>query len=146
MTTLDRSKKIRFLVLGVLVLAAVSCSQKQPQQGPSVPAASANKTAPINAEQLAKTYGLDSFDQIEAIRYTWNAQFPGANISRAWVWEPKKNQVSFTGKDKDGKPVKGLNAFALLNALCGAENTTVSVTVTRDGKAKTYVLKRVRLL
>lgn len=106
MTTLDRSKRIRFLVLGVLVLAAVSCSQKQPQQGPSVPAASANKTAPINAEQLAKTYGLDSFDQIEAIRYTWNAQFPGANISRAWVWEPKKNQVSFTGKDKDGKPVK----------------------------------------
>jgi PDZ domain-containing protein/aspartyl protease len=46
----------------------------------------------------------------------------------------------------NGRPVKGLNAFALLNALCGAENTTVRLTVTRDGKPKTYVLKRVRLL
>jgi len=27
-------------------------------------------------EQVAKTYGLDSFGQIDAIRYTWNAQFP----------------------------------------------------------------------
>jgi len=55
---------------------------------------------------LAKTYGLDSFGQIEAIRYTWNAQFPGANISRTWTWEPKTNRVTYEGKDKDGKPVK----------------------------------------
>ena len=107
MTTLDHhSKKIRFLAFGVLVLAAVSCSRQPQQQSPSVLAESANKAAPISAEQLAKTYGLDSFDQIEAIRYTWNAQFPGANISHAWVWEPKKNQVTYEGKDKDGKPVK----------------------------------------
>jgi hypothetical protein len=28
------------------------------------------------------------------------------NLSRAWTWEPKKDQVSYEGKDKDGKPVK----------------------------------------
>lgn len=65
----------------------------------------AQQRAPI-LEQIAKAYGLDSFDKVEAIRYTWNAQFPGANISRAWVWEPKTNTVSFEGKDKDGKPLK----------------------------------------
>jgi hypothetical protein len=61
---------------------------------------------PAVAEQLAKTYGLDSFGQIDAIRYTFNLQFPGVNVSRSWVWEPKTGQVSYEGKDKDGKPVK----------------------------------------
>src|SRR5712671_3904040 len=90
MAKLGCSTTIRFLVFGVLVLAPNSWAQKRP---------------PI-LEQLAKTYGLDSYGQIEAIRYTWNAQFPGVNVSRSWVWEPKTNKVSYEGKDKDGKPVK----------------------------------------
>src|SRR5262249_6706878 len=61
---------------------------------------------PAIAEQLAKTYGLDSFGQIDAIRYTFNAQLPGVNLSHAWVWEPKTGRVSYEGKDKDGNPVK----------------------------------------
>ncbi len=81
---------IRRLTFGVLVLAATSWAQSRP---------------PI-MEKIAKTYGLDSFEQIEAIRYTWNAQFPGVNVSRSWVWEPKTGKVSFEGKDKEGKPVK----------------------------------------
>ena len=58
------------------------------------------------AEQIAKAYGLDSFGQVERIRYTWNAEFPGVNLSRTWEWEPKTGQVTYEGKDKDGKPVK----------------------------------------
>ena len=95
------TKKIRFLIFGVLVVAATSCSQK-----PAPVAEQTAKTQPVTAEQLAKTYGLDSFGQVEAIRYTWNAQFPGVNLSRAWIWEPKTGRVSYEGKDKDGKPVK----------------------------------------
>jgi hypothetical protein len=64
------------------------------------------QTRPAIAEQLAKTYGLDSFGQIDAIRYTFNVQFPGVTLSRSWVWEPKTNKISYEGKDKDGKPVK----------------------------------------
>src|SRR5216684_9029911 len=90
MTNASRVTMFRLLAFGVLVLAATSWAQKRP---------------PI-LEQLAKTYGLDSYGQIEAIRYTWNAQFPGVNVSRSWVWEPKTNKVSYEGKDKDGKPVK----------------------------------------
>jgi len=33
---------------------------------------------PAIAEQIAKTYGLDSWDQVEAIRYTFNVDWPGA--------------------------------------------------------------------
>jgi hypothetical protein len=89
MTNASRFPMIRLLFLGVLVLAVTSWAQKSP---------------PIS-EQIAKTYGLDSFGQIEAIRYTFNAK--GAlNLSRTWVWEPKTDQVSYEGKDKAGKPVK----------------------------------------
>jgi len=96
MTTLGRSKTISFLAFGVLIFTANSCSQKRS----AVP----EQTARTNAEQIARTYGLDSFDQIDAIRYTFNA--PAANLSRSWEWEPKTDTVSYDGKDKDGKPIK----------------------------------------
>jgi hypothetical protein len=78
------------LLLGVLVLAATSCSSPK---------------RPAVAEQIAKAHGLDSFGQIEAIRYTFNAEFPGVSLSRSWVWQPKTGQVSYEGKDNEGKPV-----------------------------------------
>ena len=82
---------IRLLpILGVMVLAVTSWAQQRP---------------PI-VEKLANTYGLQSFGQIEAIRYTWHAQFPGVDVSRTWTWEPKTGQITYEAKDKDGKPVK----------------------------------------
>jgi len=35
-----------------------------------------NSAAPI-LEQIAKTYGIDSWDKVEAIRYTWNGEITG---------------------------------------------------------------------
>src|SRR5258706_4911656 len=90
MTKLGRSTTIRCLFLGVLVFAATSWAQTRP---------------PI-AEQIAKTYGLDSFGQIEAIRYTFNLDLGARKLSRAWVWEPKADRISYEGKDKAGKPVQ----------------------------------------
>lgn len=55
-----------------LVLAATS------RAGELSPAAE----LPPAAEQMAKTYGLDSFGQIEDIRYTFNVEFHGVKISR----------------------------------------------------------------
>ena len=78
------------LLFGVLALAATSCSQKHSAV----------------AEPIAKTYGLDSFGQIDAIRYTFNIEFPGVNASRSWTWEPKTSQVTYEAKDKNGSPVK----------------------------------------
>jgi hypothetical protein len=82
---------IGLLLSAVLVLAPHSVAQQR---------------API-IEQIAKAYGLDSYDKVEAIRYTWNGEIPGLfKLSHAWEWEPKTNKVSYEGKDKDGKPVK----------------------------------------
>jgi hypothetical protein len=89
---LARSTAMLLLFLGLAFLAGTSRAQ----------------TRPAIVGQLAKTYGLDSFGQIETIRYTFNLQLPALNVnlSRSWVWEPKTGQVSYEGKDKDGKPVK----------------------------------------
>jgi hypothetical protein len=53
--------------LGVLILAASSWAQQRPQI----------------IEKLAKTYGLDSFGQVEAIRYTFKAEAPGVDLFRS---------------------------------------------------------------
>ena len=70
------------------------------------PATSGAQQRPPILEKLTKTYGLESFGQIESIRYTFNAEAPGLNISRSWTWEPKTDQVTYEGKDKSGNPVK----------------------------------------
>ena len=91
MKNLSRSTTIHLLIFGMLALSAASWGQQRP---------------PI-AEQIAKAYGLDSFGQIEAIRYTWSGEVPGVfKVSRTWEWNPKANTVSYEGKDKDGKAVK----------------------------------------
>lgn len=76
---------------GVLALAANSWAQKRP---------------PI-LEQIAKTYGIDSWDKVEAIRYTWNGEVTGLfKAARKWEWEPKTGKITFESTDKNGKPVK----------------------------------------
>jgi hypothetical protein len=62
---------------------------------------------PAIADQIAKTYGFDSFGQIEAIRFTFNISLgPKFKLSRSWVWEPKTDRISYDGPDKAGKPFK----------------------------------------
>lgn len=92
MTKLARSAKMCGLFLGVLLVAGIAQAQ----------------TRPPNVEQLAKTYGLDSWGQVDAVRYTFNLDLPAlkVNLSRTWTWEPKTGQVTYESKDKDGKPVK----------------------------------------
>ncbi len=92
MTKLRLYMTIPCLLLGVLLFAGTSRAQ----------------TRPAIVEQLAKTYGLDSYGQIEALRYTFNLELPAlkVNLARTWTWEPKTGAVTYESKDKDGKPVK----------------------------------------
>ena len=94
MTNLSRLDRIRLLAfsLALLILPAISCSPKRPAV----------------AEQLAKTYGLDSWGKIDAVRYTFSLDLAALNVklSRTWTWEPKTGNVTYETTDKDGKPVK----------------------------------------
>ena len=93
MTKLSSSKTIFYLLFGALVFA---------------PSSSWAQNRPPVLEQIAKTYGLDSYGQVDAIRYTFNIEIPAFKLilSRSWEWEPKTGKVSYEGKDKDGKPIK----------------------------------------
>lgn len=92
MTSSSRVTKVGFLCFAVLVFAVSARAQ----------------TRPAEVEQLAKTYGLDSWGQIDAVRYTFNLTIPALKLtlSRTWTWEPKTGNVTYETKDKDGKPVK----------------------------------------
>jgi hypothetical protein len=69
-----------------------------------LPAASGAQQLPPIAAQMAKTYGLDSFGKVEAIRYTF--AIPGLVPPHTWEWNPKTDTVTYEGKDKQGNPVK----------------------------------------
>jgi hypothetical protein len=97
MTNSKWIRKTCLLVVAMFVLAANSWAQKPPI-----------------VEQIAKAYGVDSFGQIDAIRYTFN--IPGFKLSRTWTWEPKADRVTYEGKDKDGKPVKVTYVRSQLNS------------------------------
>ena len=63
------------------------------------------QTLPPAAEQMAKTYGLDSWNRVERLRYTFNVDAGELKIARSWEWNPNTDQISYQGKGKDGKPV-----------------------------------------
>ncbi len=92
MAELSRLDAIRLLAFSLLLTALPATSWAQQQ-------------SPI-AQQIAKAYGIDAFDKIEGIRYTFDAELPGIKLSRKWEWNPQTDTVSYEGKDKEGKPVK----------------------------------------
>ena len=115
LSQLDAIRRFAFSML-LLLLPATSWAQQRP---------------PI-AEQMAKTYGLDSFGQIEAIRYTFNAELPGVELSRSWEWNPKTDTVSYEGKDKEGKPVKVTYQRSQLSSQSDAIKNEIEPSFTND--------------
>jgi hypothetical protein len=87
----SRVSLIGVLLIGVLFVASPAPAQQRP----------------AIVDQIAKTYGIDSWPQVDALRYTFHIDAgPSFKLSRSWVWEPKKDQITYEGPDKDGKPVK----------------------------------------
>src|ERR1700691_6722585 len=97
-----------------------------------VPNSWAQQRAPI-LEKIAKTYGVDSWDQIQAIRYTWNGEITGLfKAAHKWEWEPKTGKVSYEGTDKDGKPVNVSYVRTDLSSQSDAVKTQVDPSFVND--------------
>ncbi len=108
------------LIFGVLLVASASWAQQ----------------CPPAAEGLAKAYGLDSFEQIDAIRSTFNIDFPGLKISQSWIWEPKADRVTYEGKDKAGNPVK----VTYVRSQLSSQPDSVKKEIDRGGSARRVVM------
>ena len=50
-------------------------------------------------QQIAESYGLPYFGEVEKIQYTFNVNIGEKQISRFWIWEPHLNRVTFKGMD-----------------------------------------------
>lgn len=56
--------------------------------------------------QIADTYGLSSWSQVEQIRYTFNVDAGVRKMARTWTWDTKNDKVTYEGQDSAGKPTK----------------------------------------
>ena len=118
MTNLSRFDVMRLLAFSILALI--------------LPVTSWAGQRPAIAEQMAKTYGLDSFGQIEGIRFTFDAELPGLKLSRSWEWNPKTDTVSYQGTDKTGKPVTATYQRSQLGSQSEAIKTKIDPAFIND--------------
>lgn len=80
---------IIMLVFGILGLTG-SCSQRENP----------------DALNIARTYGFDQFDQVEAIMFTYNLSSDSSNVIRHWIWNVKDNEIHYQGNDVNGHPIE----------------------------------------
>ena len=77
----------KYLFILASLVTASACQQK-----PELP-----DTLPF---KVAKAYGIENFDQINSIAYTWNVQRDSVNvISRDWKWNIKDRTVYYADAD-----------------------------------------------
>ena len=50
-------------------------------------------------QRIAQSYGVQYFNQIEQIQYTFNVKKGDQHARRFWIWEPKRDRVTFDGMD-----------------------------------------------
>jgi hypothetical protein len=120
--TQARSEMYRLNVIGLLAVSMLLI----------LPATSMAQQSPPIAQQIAKAYGLDSFGQIEAIRYTWKGEFPSGKLSHTWEWSPKTDTVSYEGNDKEGKPVKATYQRSQLSSQSDAIKNEIDPAFSND--------------
>lgn len=70
-----------------------------------VAAAPGGAEAPPGALAVAERYGLESWDQIEELRYTFNVRAGEREVRRSWVWRVADRTVTYRDEIAGGEPV-----------------------------------------
>lgn len=76
---------MKYLSIIILAIAILAC--KAPQQEVTLPM------------KVAKAYGLDAFDSIKSLGYTWNVQVGEEVRTRRWDWDIVNRMVTYTTAD-----------------------------------------------
>ncbi|MGM0946336.1 MAG: hypothetical protein ACQEW9_14220 [Bacteroidota bacterium] len=78
-------KNIPLLLLSLLFIVGCNTAEETPE------------TLPV---KVAKAYGIDQWDQVNNIKYTWNVRRDSATVfSRTWDWNIEARTVGYTGAD-----------------------------------------------
>lgn len=86
------------LMLFMIAIGLITTGCRAPLKTESSPPADA-------AEHIARAYGIDQFENIDAVRYTFNVQIKNRQIRREWVWEPDSDRIAYSGQKKGGERV-----------------------------------------
>jgi hypothetical protein len=63
-------------------------------------AAHAEESNPADlAQQVANAYGIDHWDEVEELSFTFNVKTPNKEIARSWTWRPQDNSVTLHNKE-----------------------------------------------
>jgi len=57
------------------------------------------------AEKIAQAYGINGFDNIQELQFTFNARIGEKVISRGWLWLPKENKVTYLVNSETNQPL-----------------------------------------
>jgi hypothetical protein len=78
------NSQLKYLVAALVLVVTTACAGVDKQ----------DREADVR-QKVAQAYGIQSFGQIELIQYTFNVQLGDRNVSRSWLWQPKKDEVTF---------------------------------------------------
>jgi hypothetical protein len=56
-------------------------------------------------DRVVEAAGLERFDQVDALRYTFNVKIGDKVTQRGWLWEPRRDRVTFYGTPEQGGTV-----------------------------------------
>jgi hypothetical protein len=56
-------------------------------------------------ERIANAYGVEEFNRINQLRYTFNAKIGDKRVVRSWLWQPAANRVTYFGPADQGGTV-----------------------------------------
>ena len=73
-----------FFLLAIASLTIMSCAENAPQL----------TKARLRAHEVAKAHGIDAFDGLNQIAFTWGVTREGGNFERRWIWNTKENLVT----------------------------------------------------
>jgi len=55
--------------------------------------------------RIARAYGLDGWNQVQELRYTFNVKVGEREVKRSWIWQTKERRVTFRDELAGGEPI-----------------------------------------
>lgn len=79
---------MRYLLFLLLILSFLSCKENNP--------AEKRDSLPL-PERIAKAHGIDQWNEVRELRFTFNVDRDTTHFERRWSWKPGTQQVSLLG-------------------------------------------------
>ena len=88
------------IIIGILCLGIVSCNNSHNSSKTSSEELEIKNVDSLTeqsiAKQIANAAGIENWDSVSEIAYTFNVDRSGNHTERSWIWHPKTDDVQMT--------------------------------------------------